>query len=257
MPATVQHIPFEQPADNTLPVWRYVDLSKYLDLLCNRRIFFPRADLLGDPFEGSVPAFNTAVRGQLLDGRRSDPTKDPWPDLSDEHVNQMYQTISQFNRQTVKDLFVSCWHMNESESTAMWRLYSKSDESICIRSAYNRLVELFPDYVFPGVVKYIDYSSQFVAEDSLLRRFMYKRKSFEHERECGFVIWRQYGNTPKFEGSSLSGMSVDVEPSLLVDAIYVNPISQPWFAELVGTVTQKLGYSFAVRKSTLADEPLY
>lgn len=31
-------------------------------------------------------------------------------------------------------MYVSSWHMNEHESTAMWRLYLKSDEGLAIRT---------------------------------------------------------------------------------------------------------------------------
>ena len=38
------------------PIWRYMDFTKYVDLISTKELFFCRSDLLGDPFEGSSPA---------------------------------------------------------------------------------------------------------------------------------------------------------------------------------------------------------
>ncbi|MGI4801337.1 MAG: hypothetical protein ACRYG8_46410, partial [Janthinobacterium lividum] len=38
-----------------IPLWRYMDLSKFAALLQKRTLHFARADNLGDPLEGSVP----------------------------------------------------------------------------------------------------------------------------------------------------------------------------------------------------------
>jgi hypothetical protein len=34
---------------------------------------------------------------------------------------------------------VTCWHMNECESAAMWKLYSTAKESVCVQTTYGRL----------------------------------------------------------------------------------------------------------------------
>jgi hypothetical protein len=48
-----QHESFRLPTNKDIPIWRYMDLAKYLSMLDRRRLFFGRATLLGDPFEGS------------------------------------------------------------------------------------------------------------------------------------------------------------------------------------------------------------
>src|SRR5687768_16553080 len=45
---------FPQPTDGSAKVWRYLDLEKLIALLDARRLFFARADTLGDEYEGSV-----------------------------------------------------------------------------------------------------------------------------------------------------------------------------------------------------------
>jgi hypothetical protein len=50
----VKHDHFEAPTDPSAPIFRYMDLAKFVSLLDTRALFFSRADLLGDAFEGSV-----------------------------------------------------------------------------------------------------------------------------------------------------------------------------------------------------------
>ncbi len=57
---------------------------------------------------------------------------------------------------------VSCWHMSEHESAAMWNLYSKSEEAICIQSTYSELRNTFGVDVEIGTVQYVDYDNDWI-----------------------------------------------------------------------------------------------
>ena len=56
---------FVQPDDEEIKVWRYMDFTKLISLIDSRRLFFARADKLGDSFEGSYPKINIQKRAQL------------------------------------------------------------------------------------------------------------------------------------------------------------------------------------------------
>jgi hypothetical protein len=47
---------FTTPSDGNVKIWRYIDIVKFLSLLEKRALYFSRVDLLGDPFEGSLPS---------------------------------------------------------------------------------------------------------------------------------------------------------------------------------------------------------
>jgi hypothetical protein len=49
--------------------------------------------------------------------------------------------MGEHRRKLVSSYFVNCWHMNEHESAAMWRLYSQADEAICVQSTFARLAD--------------------------------------------------------------------------------------------------------------------
>ena len=55
-------------------------------------------------------------------------------------------------------LYVNCWHMNEHERPAMWKLCTSMSDSICIRSTYERLWQCLPEKGYHlGKVTYLDY----------------------------------------------------------------------------------------------------
>jgi hypothetical protein len=57
-----QHESFRLPTNKDIPIWRYMDLAKYLSMLDRRCLFFARATLLDDPFEGSSTKMMVSVR---------------------------------------------------------------------------------------------------------------------------------------------------------------------------------------------------
>lgn len=44
-------------------------------------------------------------------------------------------------------MYISCWHMNEYESAAMWKLYAKSSDAIAIQTTFQKLCESIGDEV--------------------------------------------------------------------------------------------------------------
>jgi hypothetical protein len=51
-----QHPEFNPPDNENCKIWRYLDIPKFFWLLEKQSLYFSRADLLGDPFEGSIPS---------------------------------------------------------------------------------------------------------------------------------------------------------------------------------------------------------
>jgi len=109
-----EHPHFQTPADPSAFLWRYVDLPKFLSMLSSGTVFFARADLLGDPFEGSWPRPN--VEGREFRYKAILP---PDADAVD-----VAKAKSNFTKKWREVTFVSCWHLSPYESVAMWQLYT-------------------------------------------------------------------------------------------------------------------------------------
>jgi hypothetical protein len=136
----------------------------------------------------------------------------------------------------------------------MWKIYSSSDESVCIRSTYRRLRLCLPQCVFIGEVRYIDYETELFSLANLLNSIMHKRLSFAHERELRAIFWEMDG-TPEAQAYKpqieASGLAMQVDLSALIERVYVSPTAPPWFANLVDAMTKRCGFTFPFTQSAL------
>jgi hypothetical protein len=145
----------------------------------------------------------------------------------------------------------------------MWNLYAKTDEAVCIQSTYSRLKNCLPSNSKIGLVRYADYLSEWIPESNLLAPFMYKRKSFEHEKELRAIL-----NLSGIDDFDLSFSDIEGDPpnggkwlpldvSKLIEKVYVAPYAQKWFGDLIKSVVKTYHLSKPVVKSSLDDEPIF
>lgn len=252
--ATLDHPSFIQPPDPGVSLWRYMDLSKFVALLQKRALVFARADNLGDPFEGSVPVPTASALQAALAIRKILPEHDLYAGMTDEDIAEKYLQFSDMRRQMVKASYVNCWHMNEAESAAMWKLYSKSSDALCIRTSYEKLAGCLPEECYIGIVSYIDFKSTPISIDNTFNPFLFKRRSFAHEREARAIIVDfevlKTGNAPPIR-------EVNVDLGKLVEGLYVSPDAPEWFREVVGGLAAQYGLGVPVEHSEMNVAPLF
>ncbi len=249
-----EHPAFKIPTNPEVKIWRYMDLSKYLAILQRRSLFFPRATLLGDPFEGSSTRPMVAARQYIMDNRTTDPALAEYKYLPDSYFD------GGFYKKMIKQYLISCWHMNEHESAAMWKLYLRSNEGVCIQSTYKRLRACLPTCVSIGKIKYIDYQTEEFPPNMLFNFILHKRKSFEHERELRAVFWEGSGIAdaqPYKTTIEPAGLWIEVDLSSLVERIHISPAAEPWFATALQEATAKYDLHVPVCQSALGEPPLY
>jgi hypothetical protein len=165
--------PYDVPSSTTF-LWRYLDFPKYVSLLASKALFFARADTFGDPFEGAKglrqrkDAWDAHFLSFFREALRTAPVDDPSHKLSEAEIEErapkFIAELEQIGALDRSRTFVSCWHENQVESEAMWRLYGASfPNALAIRTTYGRLYEALgrdPD-ISIGRVKYIDMRSSF------------------------------------------------------------------------------------------------
>lgn len=244
MPATRGHPVFVEPSDRTAKIWRYTDFPKYLDLLERGALFFARADLLGDPYEGSVSRANAALRPRVY---KQQLPAEALAQLSDFHW---------FARQWT---FINCWHQNDVESAAMWTIYAQTNQAVAIVSTFELLQNVLPSEAFVGLVKYIDYSRDWQPEGNAFYAFTHKRLSFAHEREVRAIIQaiptsgEHLLPTPTEE----NGKYVSVELSQLITEVRVAPTAPTWFLDLAQRITARYRLEVPVVRSAIDETPVY
>jgi hypothetical protein len=225
-----------------------MDFTKFVSLASSGSLFFCRADLFKDPFEGSYSKANVALRPQV------------YKDMSKEQLGKMMAQMAGFAKWIREWTYINCWHANEYESAAMWDLYAKTNEAVAIETTYQKLKKVLPEKAFIGYVKYIDYESEWLPEGNSFYPFTHKRKSFEHEREVRAVIQELPSNENGIEvgkKNCKSGVTVPIALNDLITTIHVSPTVPTWLAELVDEVRAKYELSAVVKKSDLYSEPVF
>ena len=115
------------------------------------------------------------------------------------------------------------------------------------------------------MVQYLDYEKDSFAWDNSLFPVCHKRKSFEHENEVRLIWWlksldnfrlvKAEEGVPKRGIFASPGRLVKVDLPRLVQQVYVSPISQGWFRDVVESVTRKYGLDCPVIQSDLYRDP--
>jgi hypothetical protein len=222
------------PDDPDTIVWKYLDLSKFLDLLMSKKLFMSRSDKFEDQYEGTF----------------SEPTFEEIKKLSINNPDflQYYKT----HREKVA---ISSWHINEYESFAMWQIFTQNSEGLAIQSTIGRLQKaLIPENnykQFIGEVSYIDYKKEYIPFDDMFFPFLFKRKSFQYEREVRII-------TDVAENKTMlnDGLKINVDIDQLIETIYIHPKSENWYKNLVIDLVKQLGFDFAIEKSDLESDIL-
>jgi hypothetical protein len=233
-PLYTPHQDFAPPADLDQPIWRYMSMTKFIALLERRAVFFARADLLGDPWEGGRGQANARAAEHL------------YPD-----------GVSPLDRAThlIRQIAVSCWHAQDGESAAMWSLYAGWNplqcEGLAIRSTFRRLLESVQgdNQIYAGQVLYQDYGRDFIPEDNLFVAFMRKRRSFEHEREIRAMLMRD-------KEIATDGVEVPADLDRLVSEVRVAPSAPRWLRELIEDLVVRYRLDAPVRQSAMDEQPL-
>ncbi|MBM4148325.1 MAG: hypothetical protein FJ224_04710 [Lentisphaerae bacterium] len=234
---------FVRPCDGTT-IWRYMDFTKFSYLIAHSHLYMPLIRELDDPCEGSFSKANELVRSRL--GRMA-----AVAGLDPKFIRRLRDWIA-----------VSCWHVSEHESAAMWKIYATTSEAISIRSTVGKLRVALPRKVRVASVQYVDYERDWIPEVSPFQPFLYKRRSFEHERELRALAL--HAESPAFDvfdseaESPHHGLTLPVNLSDLIEAVYVAPESPTWFLELVKKIMEDRGLaSIPVNQSSLEATPIY
>ena len=246
-----RHPAINTPPDDTV-IWRYMDFTKFIDLLDRQTLWFSRADKLSDPFEG----ISTVAALQKF-ARMAQQYMPTYEAIGGDNLIAFREF---FRRAT---FFVSCWNMKEEESFPMWRTYVGSAEGVAIKSSIGSLkaaleVEAEHD-VYVENVEYIDHGKHVDDTDNPFAPILHKRKLFEDERELrafAELLPNKSIITLQDLVDFRAGIPISVDLDALVEEIYVSPTSPCWFVELVRFLVHKHCLDKSVIRSHLDDTPI-
>ena len=159
-------------------LWRYLRPERFSQVLETRTIHFASANQFEDEFEGAV-----AVQ---LNEAPEDPRY-----VGMEGGERAFFELKRLTK-------ISCWHVAEYESDAMWKLYGAQNKGVAICTTPERMRGAFkpfrlrPDYgleeMWAGPVTYVDLTQVRMRNVGMLGRFFHKHRAFESEREFRLAI---------------------------------------------------------------------
>lgn len=229
--ARLSHPCFPQPRDVNVKVWRYMDLAKLISLIQLRTLYLAPLDQLEDPYEGSTTQRTAAGIDAFFKVVGS---------------TNGYKDLSGGYRKSRESTFVSCWHANEHESEAMWRLYGALRGGVAVQTTYAKLVKSIEPAgeVYVGLVGYIDYATASFPSPNAFYPVMHKRASFAHEREVRLVWYR--GATPAPDRPP-PNLSIPWDIETFAEQIYVDPYAPGYYFEAVKAVLSSMAPALVSR----------
>jgi len=177
--AQTAHPSFDQPGDQQVAIWRYLDREKFVWLVENGRLFMPCADKLGDPWEGTMSAGELSWWEQTVLNAETEEARA----IHDHNRTFMSHMVSNVRSHH----YVSCWHMNKYENYAMWSAYTNTENAVAIKTSYSNLVQAIPEYFYTGLVRYADYYDDKKIMKNLFDYIMHKDTGFQSESEIRAV----------------------------------------------------------------------
>lgn len=231
---------------NKSKLWRYLDFTKFVDLIINKRLYFRRIDLYEDPYEGYISeSYKTDLSSQYSYLKKElKLSEENYDDLLHSHINGL-EAIPFYS-------YASCWNLGDVESAAMWKLYGGSNDCIAICSTVNDLavtLEEENDEENGNLhLKNIKYTNHLAVPDTKnwLAPMFEKRESFSYENEFRalFVLndglkhlssdnFKALPKKDVLKNLNEDGFYLNIDVIKLVNCIYISPTASKLFHELI------------------------
>lgn len=250
-------------------LWRYMSLEKLIDILSKKQIFFtPLSSYVNsDPFEGLVPKIalqpfvdmgsnyideqkkilietkKKLFENIVLDNKGWSTIHEALDYLHQQNINRRKSEIEKAFLNLKKVIVINCWHQNETESEAMWRLYSDNNKGVAIQTTFSNLIEsINDDRVYFSEVKYIDFYDETLSKNDVeffngkFSLPLLKRKAFQHEHEARLFFARDINEEDGYVPDL-----IDIDITKLISKIYISPYCSELYANSVRNIVEKFG----------------
>ncbi len=236
-------------------VLRYMSFEKFMDMVCRAKLYVSRADSFDDGFEGNYTQLVYEISKGITvtsNGTTSN------------------QGIINNTKEIKESAFISCWTLSESESMALWKLYGGKnsiaiettvgslDTELCTQNN-NNLIDLLNKRI--AKVDYIDHKSrdEGLARELLTSRrapLMKKAKAYSYEQEIRIIIDHLDHHLPDLKERLGAGLDVEINIKRLINKIFVSPLADIWFFNLLKRILKYHGMSDLVLWSNMRSTPI-
>lgn len=237
--------------EKNLKLWRYMSFSKFQNLMETSSLYFCRLDKFKDQLEGTQP------QGSLAFALA---TENPWQMFEHGYMDAVLNMVRNV-------MFVSCWHINDSENPFMWENYGSccGNEGVAIQTNLNAVKRAFaktPRKITDMRITYVDFKTYYIDYfmQNPFKFVMLKDKQFLPEDELRFVtVDDEYPNiddddiccVEKKQYTDHEGEMIEVDLQELISRIYLAPSSTKQFKRLILEMVTAKGLDVEVVKSAL------
>jgi hypothetical protein len=164
---------------------------------------------------------------------------------------------------------VNCWHKNEVESVAMWKLYTQGKDGVAIQTTVGRLKDCLSHEPRPIFIAEVNYryhgilpEEELISHDALVA-IVTKRRSFAHESEVRIILDR-HRDTHPVAGQVFSseeafgpskGEAVAINVKNLIERIVASPTYPEWARASLQERVAAAGLEVIVEESDLLALP--
>jgi hypothetical protein len=192
-------------------------------------------DKFEDPYEGKVTSYTVEVFKKNRKKEALQESSEPYPK---EELDAEVKKIVMYYERELKKRYVNCWHENDSENYAMWKIYSQYEAGVAIVTTPEKMIKAFENsgLVDWGRVEYFQESQDGQPMDNLTKLCYSKRSQFNFEKEVRLVT-SPFPNEPFPE----AGMMVKVDLQELIECIYISPNAPSWFKDIIENLNEVYG----------------
>lgn len=284
------HRSFDRPSV-VVPLWRYTDLPKFIELLTSGGLWLSNAEELArdDPYEGlpgavqfphrmwkSIEEVPDELRRKILKmGARGGTDGTPEGAFRSWFMCEEQSCI--MTRSGRRDFYISCWHAAGYESAAMWKIYGSPGAGVAIVTNGARIAEALAgvkEDLYLGAVRYRDPAMFEIGTSNAFDPIMVKRASYSYEQEVRLVHWHisdyhdalahdswnnetmRYDNLIEDLRPICPGLSLPINVDALIQRVVISPFAPTWYEPMITRLRDKLGYNFKVEVSQLLVAPI-
>ena len=247
------------PKDQTI-LFKYMSLEKLLNLLETQTLFFTKAAVFPDPYEGQLTKRMLGIS---------------------DSVSTLEKTLNCYR----KYMLCSCWHEDWRDTKPMWTQYTNKGQGIAIKTNIDSLKKslMGKHRVHIGRISYIDYDNEIfrglASEQGITihyHPYLHKRTKFEDECEVRAIInsvdpimaelkLRNVSladNTPSlinqigqqiFPEITSSGLPYRINIPELIHGIILSPEYEKWKSETITSTIKRYNVNLDVSVSHLRD----
>ncbi|MFC3393625.1 DUF2971 domain-containing protein [Brenneria rubrifaciens] len=267
--------------DSSTELQRYMSFPKFIDLIDRNKIFLSKASCFEDKLEGCLTFESDLLRSgdamlydiavsfsmptvRKLTEEEKEQNDKLREDASLAYDNRVHHTVfgdipdKEMSHEVIYNKYnewidVSCWHSNEHESMAMWKIYGGDDCAVCIVTDLERLINSIvesSDYkLIIAKIAYISHQNDSFTYDHILSQYMHKAHFYSYENEVRIL---GYNPSTDIRGERMSfGTDIDINLSTLIKEIRVSPTAPNWFFNVVKSLCDKYSLNVKVNRSEI------